>query len=769
MRSILLIFVLLISIFAAPVGTKAKQAVPLRIEDVLDAVEFEEHTPVEFSPDGRTLVYVVSRSRKSSTDALNHYGRSGVPYWAARDSRICVVDLRMRTEHCLAGSDSANWSPHWSWDGRYLGFLSDRGGGQAAFWVWDLKLNTVRQVSGSNVRAEEFEWLPRSHKVLITVLPKGFTPAEYEELLNRPRGSQSGQVMSPGASVVVYDSHRADAQDGRSSRSDPWALNYYLRDLALLDAETGHLRRLTHGRLVAKALPSPDGLHIAFTSPTGFERPASQQIVWNLKLARVSDGKIETLAKDVRLNYGGAAFSWSNDSGQLAYRLGGFDETARDCYVVYLKDKSVHKVTSFHPAGRGPMQGPPLWSLHARFLYFIRGDSVWKAQADGSGAIELGKIPNRRVVELTSQDNNSLWSPDGDRSTVVLTYNKNLKESGFYRMDLRTGHATKLLEGGECYTCINVESHLFVSPSRGLLAYFSEDAGDDAQLWMRDADFDNPRRLTHLNPRLEKYRMGVGRLVHWFNSDGKCLEGALLLPAAFQEGKRYPLVVWVYGNAPLSDQMNRFGMGWGHSDNFQLLATRGYAVLLPNAPQRTGTPMADLAKDVLPAVDKLVEMGIADPDRVAVMGHSYGAYCVLSLLVQTNRFKAAVMEDGFGDLLGAYGQMGEDGSAYQMAIMEGGQGLMGGTPWQFRYRYTENSPVYYLDRVETPLLLVQGAGDTAVHSFLADQVFVDMRRLGREVQYAKYEGEGHAADVWSRANQMDLWTRILAWFQKYLK
>ena len=81
----------------------------------------------------------------------------------------------------------------------------------------------------------------------------------------------------------------------------------------------------------------------------------------------------------------------------------------------------------------------------------------------------------------------------------------------------------------------------------------------------------------------------------------------------------------------------------------------------------------------------------------------------------------------------------------------------------------ENSPIFYLDRVKTPLLVVQGSKDTGVASFLGDQIFTAMRRLGKEVTYAKYEGEEHDPSDWSYANQLDFCARMIEWFDSHLK
>ena len=258
------------------------------------------------------------------------------------------------------------------------------------------------------------------------------------------------------------------------------------------------------------------------------------------------------------------------------------------------------------------------------------------------------------------------------------------------------------------------------------------------------------------------------RLVNWLSDDGELLNGSLLLPSGYQEGKRYPLIVFVYGGSLLSNRLDRFGLAYFGPFNMQLFSTRGYAVLLPDSPQHIGTPMLDLVKTVLPGVSELVRLGIADPEKVGVMGHSNGGYGTLALIVQSKRFRAAVEVDGMGDLLGLYGEMRQDGSAYGTSV-EHGQNALGGSPWEVRERFVENSPLFYLDRTDTPLLIVQGADDTAVAPFLADEIFVGLRRLGKEAEYAKYGGEGHEPSYWSRPNQIDFCTRMLDWFEVHLR
>jgi dipeptidyl aminopeptidase/acylaminoacyl peptidase len=294
--------------------------------------------------------------------------------------------------------------------------------------------------------------------------------------------------------------------------------------------------------------------------------------------------------------------------------------------------------------------------------------------------------------------------------------------------------------------------------------YVSEDARRAPDIWTTDATFTEARQLTHLNPQFEKYKMGSARVIDWWSDDGEKLQGALLLPSDYEPGKRYPLLVSVYPGMTASNAYDAFGFGFSYF-NMQLFATRGYAVLCPDAKEAVGERFAGLVKSVLPGVSKVVELGIADPARVGVMGHSQGGFAALALLVGTSRFKAAMSVDGWGDSTSYYGVLSEDGTGYQYGQAER---QLGASPWQRPTTYIENSPVYYLDRVTTPLLLVHGSEDDAHPAFLGDEIFVGLRRLGKRVEYAKYMNEGHVPSDWSYANQVDYINRVLDWFKIYL-
>jgi dipeptidyl aminopeptidase/acylaminoacyl peptidase len=748
-------------------GRAAQKVESLPVEVALNMQYFAEYSPLAVTPDGQTLAYVI-RNNQDNKDDWGERARTGIP-WHARRGDIWILNIETGEKMNLTDGRANNWLPAWSPDGRLLAFFSDRdGSGQARVWIWDPTKNQLRVLSDINVRGDQIEWLPNGETLFVTTVPRGLSSEGYAKILSSGKTQANNYDVrkTPGSSVILY---RGTSKNQETQTSDPWNLDFYLRDLASIEVSTGRTTWIIHGQRIAKYLLSPDGSRVAYSRPNSFEMAGSQQTLFDIVSTDILGRSERILTSNIRLDYDGTAFSWSPRGSHLSFQTGGPAEKTHDCYVVHFRTGQMDNLTHLQPQRSWERKGePPLWDAKGENVYFINDGALWRASLEGRSAMRIGQIPNRKVQLMTSYLNNQLWTSDKGKSTIVVTHDNHGKQDGFYKIALDTGEHTELLEEGQCYTCNRHDHIVGIGESGQQIAYFAEDAGSSPDIWISSPNLGNRRRLTDINPQFDRYEMGLTRLVRWLSTDGEELQGALVLPPDFREGRRYPLIVWVYGGAILSDHLDHFGLAGTGPFNLQLLATRGYAILLPDAPQHPGTPMLDLAKTILPGVDKVISMGVADPDRLGVMGHSYGGYSVLSLIVQTRRFKAAIEADGKGDLISAYGQMQRDGTAYQTAIMERGPGLLGGTPWQYRDRYIENSPFFYFDRVETPLLIVHGSEDTGVASFLGDELFVALRRLGKDVEYAKYEGENHAPPYWSYPNQTDLCNRMIEWFSRYL-
>jgi dipeptidyl aminopeptidase/acylaminoacyl peptidase len=758
-----LLLAVFIGLFSLGAPAPASATQPLSIDDVLSARQFAPLMPISLSPDGKWLAYTAQNHRRVTAPDVRAYAETGVPPWAS-GTDIVLVSIATGLTTNLTNGAGDNWQPAWSPDGRYLAFLSTRdGNSQARLWIWEAHKANLRKASEVNVRTTRIEWTPDSKRVLLTSLPEEPRTAS----LSGKKQSEPQVHDADLPTVILYHGEQGDHGLGRDS-SSPWSLDIYRRDLTLIDIDRGSFHTLVRGKRIATYLMSPEGSNVAFTIPTHFEKAGSQQVLFDLTVVTIVNDQLRLIASDIRLDFDGSTVSWSPDGSHLAFRTWGPEEKTFDCYVTDLHGTDPKNVTRFAP-GEVPTRTalPPLWDRQ-NHIYFLRDGGLWRSSENDDNAAEIASVENRRIIRLISAPANQLGMRNDGTSTLVITHDDLGKQDGFYEIDLKTGHTLKLREIGQCYTCSGVISPFAVTPDARIV-YFAEDDREDEDIWISDSNFRNPQRLTRQNPALDAGAMGSARPIDWLSDDGKKLHGALLLPPDYNPGTLYPLVVWIYGGELLSDQLHTFGLAGMGPFNMQLFATRGYAVLLPDAPQDGTTPMAGLAKAVLPAVNRVVEMGIADPDRLGIIGHSYGGYSVLSLIVQSRRFKAAVEIDGLGDLLAAYGAMNKDGSAFETSVQESGQGSMGGSPWQARDKYIENSPLLYADRLVTPLLIIHGSDDVTVPPFLGDEIFVGLRRLGKEVEYAKYQGEGHSPLLWSRANQRDLCNRVIDWFNAHLK
>ncbi|MGA7521298.1 MAG: prolyl oligopeptidase family serine peptidase [Acidobacteriaceae bacterium] len=507
----------------------------------------------------------------------------------------------------------------------------------------------MRKLSDVAVAAEEIEWTADSREILTTV--------EHKSETTEGNDCWSGRVMeSPSrkatpAAVIVYQSNpQAPAAGDRG----PWNLDRDIRDLAFFVVRSGKVKKLTNGERIEWFALSPDGSRVAYSSAKRFERDGSQQLRFDLVVVRREDGKRSVAARDIRLFVRGRAFGWDADGDGLVFETGGPLETRGDCYWASADGGKERNLTRFASPLRTATFFPPASGPDGTHFYFLRDGAIWETALDGHRTREFAQIPGREIVYIASDGGKLATTRRG--KMIVVTRDEQTEQNGFYAVDLRNASSALLLERDECYWFSFDKNFISVSPDGGTIVYSAQDAGHPPDLWVSDTTFENPRRLTQINPQLGRYAMGAAELIDWRSLDGKNLRGALLLPPGYQKNRKYPLVVWVYGGADLSEQVHEFGFtGLGQPFNLQLFSTRGYVVLAPDSPQHLGTPMLDLLKTILPGVDRVVDMGIADPARIGVLGASYGGYSVMSLLVLTSRFKAAVAIDGFADLLSAYG------------------------------------------------------------------------------------------------------------------
>jgi dipeptidyl aminopeptidase/acylaminoacyl peptidase len=743
---------------------------PLDVESVLRAPTLAAYSPPEFSPDERLLAYVVTDNarRKASFDRpeLLRYGVA----WYGIASDIWITDLQTGKHRNLTGGTGNNWAPAWSSDGQRLAFLSDRDSGApigpARLWVWERATDKLRKASDADVREgyAGIGWASDNRSVFVSLFPDDLGREGYAALME---GKSSDAKKATGPDVVTAKVFEFDpSAKGATPMTDQVSLDHWRRDLGLVDVDTGKVKRVVSKSRIGHAVLSPDRRKVAWALLTRSEKPGAGQYLYDIVVHDFASGHTRTLARDVKLTLLANSFGWSPSSDRVAWRTGG--PTADDeVYVVSATGGTPKRISKMKADEELRFEvDPPAWDAAGRNLYFIREHQLWRASVDGSSGAKFGDAGDREI-EIVAPRQQILFSPDGGRSGVVYTRNPSTKKAGLARLDLQSGKATPIFEEDKRYHGYGTEPT--ISPSGKSLAYIAEDALQPADIVLATGDLAKPRKVSEVAPALSNQSFGRAEVLEWRSTDGEVQRGALVYPAGYEKGKTYPLIVKVYGGSSISNDLNRFGYAIAAIENLQLFATRGYALLLADSKLNVGTPMVDLMKSVMPGVNLVVEKGVADPKRLGVMGHSYGGYSTLALIVQSPRFKAAVMRAGMGNLVTGYGQLAPDGTNYGLAWAETGQGRMGGSPWEFRERYLENSPIFYLDRVKTPLLIIHGSKDDAVPVYLADEVFTGLRRLGKAVTYVRYEGESHWEGSWGYANQIDALQREIAWFDKQLK
>jgi dipeptidyl aminopeptidase/acylaminoacyl peptidase len=316
------------------------------------------------------------------------------------------------------------------------------------------------------------------------------------------------------------------------------------------------------------------------------------------------------------------------------------------------------------------------------------------------------------------------------------------------------------------------------SPDRNVALYVTATDTGGSHLWLvrRDAA---PRTVWHGNAWVREVKAGKSERIVYADATGRSLNGWVLYPPDHRAGERLPVVTIVYpGSLFTEERPTDFDLLDRSYEAPQLFAALGYAVVLPSIPY-PDRPMysdmiAPLTAGVLPLLDTLVARGIADGDRIAVIGQSAGGYSVQALITQTDRFRTAISTAGYSNLISLYGTFygqyrhGDAGDPQYSTILrmmqsERGYYGAGAPPWELLDRYIANSPIFKVANVKTPLLLVQGENDF-ISVQQSEEYFTALYRQNKRVEFRRYYGEDHT--VTRRANVLDFWQRLESWLQE---
>lgn len=279
--------------------------------------------------------------------------------------------------------------------------------------------------------------------------------------------------------------------------------------------------------------------------------------------------------------------------------------------------------------------------------------------------------------------------------------------------------------------------------------------------------FDKTIQLTHANPQQKEYAWGTVELVNWISNDGIPLQGLLYKPDNFDPKKKYPMMTYFYEKNSDNIHTHFAPKPIRSYINFSYFTSNGYVVFVPDIVYQIGYPGQSAYNCVIPGVLKMIETGYIDKDRIGISGHSWGGYQTAYIVTRTNLFKAAEAGAPVSNMTSAYGGVRWDTGLVRQAQYERTQSRIGGTLWEKPFHFIENSPLFFADRVKTPVLMMHNDDDGAVPWYQGIEFYLALKRLNKPVWMLNYTGEKHG--LTQRQNMTDFAIRLYQFFDHYLK
>ncbi|GHF97360.1 alpha/beta hydrolase family protein [Thalassotalea marina] len=367
--------------------------------------------------------------------------------------------------------------------------------------------------------------------------------------------------------------------------------------------------------------------------------------------------------------------------------------------------------------------------------------------------------PNTLQFRINRLDREQTYFKD-DETLLLTSYNDQHKNYGFYQLNLKTGELVKQREENKKFN--------FIAKAKeaNKLLFTREDFNEFPDLWVSDLNTANGKKLTNVNPQKDEFLWGNAELVDWRSAMGVKHQGVLIKPANYVPGQKYPVVVYYYRR--FSQRLYEFNtMKVNHRPNFPYYTSNGYAIFLPDVHFEIGTPGHSTNKSIVPGVQKLIDMGIADENAIGLHGHSWSGYQTLHAITQTDVFAAAVSGAPVSNMTSAYSGIRLGTGLARQFQYETGQSRIGPSLFERRDLYIENSPVFFADRINTPLLIQFGDIDDAVPWQQGIEMYLAMRRLDKNVIMLQYEGEPHHLKKYP--NKVDYTIKMKQYFDHYLK
>lgn len=478
-------------------------------------------------------------------------------------------------------------------------------------------------------------------------------------------------------------------------------------------------------------------------------------------LVNVSTGETKEILKNIagRLSL--------SPTGKYVYGYNSVDST---WFTYSIKTNKLLKLTSEtifydelndrpkHPSSYGAAG----WITNDEALLLYDRYDIWKFNPEDGSSV---KLTNGRASKTTYNylklDAEERFIPKNEK-WLLSSFNEVTRHSGYYEYNSKNNKGKQLLE----------EPYKYTSPIKAKntnnIVFTKESFTKFPDLIYSDLTFKTEKVISNANPQQSDYNWGTAELVHWTSLDGIELTGMLIKPENFDASKKYPMIVNFYERS--SEKLFRhIAPSPGRSTiNYSFYASRGYVIFNPDVVyKRVGHPGESAYNCVVSGVESQIAKGFIDKDNIGVQGHSWGGYQIAHLVTKTDIFKAAESGAPVVNMISAYGGIRWWTGLSRQFQYEHTQSRIGGTPWKYGERYIENSPIFNIDKVNTPVLILHNDADGHVPWYQGIEFFVSLRRLGKPSWLLNYNDEPH----WplKMQNRKDFNIRLAQYFDYYLK
>ncbi len=397
-----------------------------------------------------------------------------------------------------------------------------------------------------------------------------------------------------------------------------------------------------------------------------------------------------------------------------------------------------------------------------RLLVYDRYD-IWSLDPQGATpAVNLTKVGrDQKIVFRNIRLNPEERFIKADAELLLSSFDETTKAWGYYKLSLKTGELKKLV----------MSEHRYAGTIKALqsdkILFTRENFSENPDVWLSNTNLVAPKKITNANPQIKNYLWGSVEMVSWTSLDNVSLKGLLYKPENFDPKKKYPMIVYFYDRS--SDELNSHFKpqpSWSIIQRTYCVSN-GYLVFIPDIVYKIGFPGESAYNSILPGVSSLIAKGFVDEKNIGIQGQSWGGYQTAYIITRSNLFKAAGAGAAVVNMTSAYGGIRWGTGLSRMFQYEHSQSRIGGTLWQKPMYYIENSPLFFADKIQTPVLIMQNDKDDAVPWYQGIEFYMALRRLQKPVWMLVYNEEVH--NLQQRQNREDYNVRLMQFFDYYLK